>query len=405
MTETIAQAKPALSSVAKISILGATGSVGVNTLDVIQQHPTKFSVAALTTNTQIDLLYKQCLKFRPKLAVVVDEKLADDFIAKFDHDDFKPELLVGSHGLEVAASLSEVDFVMAAIVGAAGLAATLAAAQAGKRILLANKEALVMSGGLLMKVVRLNDSVLLPIDSEHNAVFQCLPKGDDKCEVEKIILTASGGPFLSRPLNEFENITPDEACAHPNWKMGKKISIDSATMMNKGLEVIEACKLFEINIEDVEVVIHPQSIVHSMVAYPDGSMLAHLAYPDMRVPIAHALAWPQRISSGVSTLDLTKIGALEFSKPDSNRFPCLQLAYNALEAAESATTVLNAANEIAVEAFLNNRIRFTDIPTVIDAALQQIEHEEANDLEVILTKDQQTRVFAKNFIDRSLLRH
>ncbi len=405
MTETIAQAKPALSSVAKISILGATGSVGVNTLDVIQQHPTKFSVAALTTNTQIDLLYKQCLKFRPKLAVVVDEKLADDFIAKFDHDDFKPELLVGSHGLEVAASLSEVDFVMAAIVGAAGLPATLAAAQAGKRILLANKEALVMSGGLLMKVVRLNDSVLLPIDSEHNAVFQCLPKGDDKCEVEKIILTASGGPFLSRPLNEFENITPDEACAHPNWKMGKKISIDSATMMNKGLEVIEACKLFEINIEDVEVVIHPQSIVHSMVAYPDGSMLAHLAYPDMRVPIAHALAWPQRISSGVSTLDLTKIGALEFSKPDSNRFPCLQLAYNALEAAESATTVLNAANEIAVEAFLNNRIRFTDIPTVIDAALQQIEHEEANDLEVILTKDQQTRVFAKNFIDRSLLRH
>jgi 1-deoxy-D-xylulose-5-phosphate reductoisomerase len=405
MTETIAQAKPALSSVAKISILGATGSVGVNTLDVIQQHPTKFSVAALTTNTQIDLLYKQCLKFRPKLAVVVDEKLADDFIAKFDHDDFKPELLVGSHGLEVAASLSEVDFVMAAIVGAAGLPATLAAAQAGKRILLANKEALVMSGGLLMKVVRLNDSVLLPIDSEHNAIFQCLPKGDDKCEVEKIILTASGGPFLSRPLNEFENITPDEACAHPNWKMGKKISIDSATMMNKGLEVIEACKLFEINIEDVEVVIHPQSIVHSMVAYPDGSMLAHLAYPDMRVPIAHALAWPQRISSGVSTLDLTKIGALEFSKPDSNRFPCLQLAYNALEAAESATTVLNAANEIAVEAFLNNRIRFTDIPTVIDAALQQIEHEEANDLEVILTKDQQTRVFAKIFIDRSLLRH
>jgi len=405
MTETIAQAKPALSSVAKISILGATGSVGVNTLDVIQQHPTKFSVAALTTNTQIDLLYKQCLKFRPKLAVVVDEKLADDFIAKFDHDDFKPELLVGSHGLEVAASLSEVDFVMAAIVGAAGLPATLAAAQAGKRILLANKEALVMSGGLLMKVVRLNDSVLLPIDSEHNAVFQCLPKGDDKCEVEKIILTASGGPFLSRPLNEFENITPDEACAHPNWKMGKKISIDSATMMNKGLEVIEACKLFEINIEDVEVVIHPQSIIHSMVAYPDGSMLAHLAYPDMRVPIAHALAWPQRISSGVSTLDLTKIGALEFSKPDSNRFPCLQLAYNALEAAESATTVLNAANEIAVEAFLNNRIRFTDIPTVIDAALQQIEHEEANDLEVILTKDPQTRVFAKNFIDRSLLRH
>ena len=250
------------------------------------------------------------------------------------------KLLVGNHGLEVAASLTEVDFVMAAIVGAAGLPATLAAARAGKRILLANKEALVMSGALLMQTAHQNNSQILPIDSEHNAVFQCLPKGDDKSAIEKIILTASGGPFLNKPLSEFEKITPEEACTHPNWKMGKKISVDSATMMNKGLEVIEACKLFEKNIEDVEVVIHPQSIIHSLVAYPDGSMLAHLAYPDMRVPIAHALAWPQRITSGVNVMDLTEMGPLEFTRPDQNRFPCLRLAYQALESAESATTVL-----------------------------------------------------------------
>ena len=405
MTKPTAITKPTLDGISKISVLGATGSVGMNTLDVVQQHPTKFSITALTTNNKIGLLHEQCQKFRPKLAVVADESFADKFIAKFNRNDYMPELLVGNHGLEVAASLTEVDFVMAAIVGAAGLPATLAAARAGKRILLANKEALVMSGALLMQTAHQNNSQILPIDSEHNAVFQCLPKGDDKSAIEKIILTASGGPFLNKPLSEFEKITPEEACTHPNWKMGKKISVDSATMMNKGLEVIEACKLFEKNIEDVEVVIHPQSIIHSLVAYPDGSMLAHLAYPDMRVPIAHALAWPQRITSGVNVMDLTEMGPLEFTRPDQNRFPCLRLAYQALESAESATTVLNAANEVAVESFLKTEIRFTDIPIVIDAALQHLEHEEVDELEIVLQKDQQARVYTNKFIKESLMRH
>ncbi len=405
MTESTAIKNLTLDKVANLSILGATGSVGVNTLDVISQHPGKFAVTVLTTNNQIDLLYRQCLKFRPKLAVVTNESLADDFIAKFSSDDYQPEFLFGGNGLEIAASLSEVDLVMAAIVGAAGLPATLAAAKAGKKILLANKEALVMSGNLLMELVKNNNSLILPIDSEHNAVFQCLPENYENSMIEKIILTASGGPFLNKPLNEFENITPEEACAHPNWKMGKKISVDSATMMNKGLEVIEACKLFKRKFMDIEVVIHPQSIIHSLVAYPDGSMLAHLAYPDMRVPIAHALAWPQRISSGVDIMDLIKIGKFEFIEPDVKRFPCLQLAYDALESAESATTVLNAANEIAVENFLNNKIKFTNIPTVVDAALQNLEHEDVHDLETVFAKDEQTRLYAQNFIENKLLRH
>lgn len=389
----------------KISILGATGSVGVNTLDVIERHPELFSVIALTANENIDLLYEQCIKFRPKLAVVVNETLADKFIAKFNGEQYKPELASGKDALKLAASYDEIDCVMAAIVGAAGLPATLEAAHAGKNILLANKEALVMSGDLLMKIAKQNNSQLLPIDSEHNAVFQCLPIGNDRCEIEKIILTASGGPFLTKSLAEFEEITPEQACVHPNWEMGKKISVDSATMMNKGLELIEACKLFDVNVKDVEIVIHPQSIVHSLVAYPDGSVLAHMAYPDMRVPIAHALAWPQRINSGVDVLNLTEIGALEFSKPDYHRFPCLQLAYDAMAAQQSATTVLNAANEVAVNSFLNEKIRFTDISSVIDATLQDIEHVVVDELDVVLEKDQQARSYAQSFIRDSLVRH
>ena len=389
----------------KISILGATGSVGVNTLDVIERHPELFSVIALTANENIDLLYEQCIKFRPKLAVVVNVTLADKFIAKFNGEQYKPELASGKDALKLAASYDEIDCVMAAIVGAAGLPATLEAAQAGKNILLANKEALVMSGDLLMKIAKQNNSQLLPIDSEHNAVFQCLPIGNDRCEIEKIILTASGGPFLTKSLAEFEKITPEQACVHPNWEMGKKISVDSATMMNKGLELIEACKLFDVNVKDVEIVIHPQSIVHSLVAYPDGSVLAHMAYPDMRVPIAHALAWPQRINSGVDVLNLTEIGALEFSKPDYHRFPCLQLAYDAMAAQQSATTVLNAANEVAVNSFLNEKIRFTDISSVIDATLQDIEHVVVDELDVVLEKDQQARSYAQSFIRDSLVRH
>lgn len=388
----------------KISILGATGSVGVSTLDVIARHPELFSVIALTTNENIDLLYEQCVTFQPELAVVANTSLADAFMEKFNGN-YKPELQTGSEGLRLAASLAELDCVMAAIVGAAGLPATLAAAQTGKQILLANKEALVMSGDLLIKVAKQNKAKLLPIDSEHNAVFQCLPIDNDNCSIEKIILTASGGPFLTKSLSEFNDITPEQACAHPNWEMGKKISVDSATMMNKGLELIEACKLFNVNVKDVEIVIHPQSIVHSLVAYPDGSMLAHMAYPDMRVPIAHALAWPQRITSGVSMLNLIEIGTLDFTQPDHKRFPCLQLAYNAMRAAQSATTVLNAANEVAVDSFLKKQIRFTDISSVIDATLQKLEHVVVEELDIVFEKDQQARSYAKSFIHDSLVRH
>ena len=392
-----------------ISILGATGSVGVSTLDVIQQHPDLFSVVALTTNENIDLLFEQCVQFRPKLVVVANQSLLDELVKKFaEIEDYKPEFETGQRGLELAASFAETDCVMAAIVGAAGLPATLAAARAGKHILLANKEALVMSGDLLMELASQNNSKILPIDSEHNAVFQCLPMDAVDalpCKIDKIILTASGGPFLDTPLSDFESITPEQACAHPNWEMGKKISVDSATMMNKGLELIEACKLFDVNVKDVEIVIHPQSIVHSLVAYPDGSVLAHMAYPDMRVPIAHALAWPQRITSGVDVLDLTELGALEFRKPDHERFPCLQLAYDALHAEQSATTVLNAANEVAVDSFLNNKIRFTDISSVINATLQDIDHVKVDELDIIYEKDRQAREFASRYISGSISRN
>lgn len=389
---------------ANVSILGATGTIGINTLNVIEKNQSKYSVLALTTNNNIHLLYKQCIKFKPELAVVADEKFANEFINQFKKNEYKPELLVGKEGLDVAASLPKVDYVMAAIVGAAGLHSTLAAARSGKRILLANKEAIVMSGNLLIKEVQKNNSQILPIDSEHNAVFQCLPNNSE-CEITKIILTASGGPFFNKPLDEFKSITPEEACEHPNWTMGKKISIDSATMMNKGLELIEACKLFGKDVKDVDVVVHPQSIIHSFVAYPDGSMLAHLAYPDMRVPIAHALAWPQRIESGVNMLDITKLGPLEFYMPDMIRFPCLQLAYEAIRAGGCAATILNAANEVAVENFLDKRIKFTDIPIVIDSVLQNILTEEANELEMILDKDKQSREYARDFIVNSLRVH
>ena len=375
--------------------------MGVNTLDVIERHAAKFSVTALTANNNIDLLFEQCLKFHPEVAVVANEDLVDQFSAKFNGSSYKPDIHSGNQGLELAASLSEVDFVMAAIVGAAGLPATLAAARAGKRTLLANKEALVMSGSLLINAARSHAAELLPIDSEHNAVFQCL-SGSNECDVEKIILTASGGPFLKLPLDEFAAVTPEQAVAHPNWEMGKKISVDSATMMNKGLEIIEACMLFEKNANEIEVVIHPQSIIHSLVSYVDGSLIAHLAYPDMRVPIAHALAWPQRIQSGIGCIDLAKLGPLEFHAPDHNRFPCLQLAYQALEAGGSAAIILNAANEVAVASFLHSEIRFTEIPQVIDQALQHIAHENVLELETILAKDQETRTYTRTYIEQSV---
>ena len=399
-----ASARPESDGVAHVSILGATGSVGVNTLKVIEAHAEKYAVFALTAHQNIERLHEQCLKYRPEVAVVADEHLVERFSAKFSGKGYKPDIYAGTRGLELAASLDEVDFVMAAIVGAAGLPATLAAARAGKRVLLANKEALVMSGSLLMDMASRHAAELLPIDSEHNAVFQCL-SGSNETDVEKIVLTASGGPFLTLPLDEFAGVTPEQACAHPNWDMGRKISVDSATMMNKGLEVIEACMLFKKNPRDIEVVIHPQSIIHSLVGYVDGSMLAHLAYPDMRVPIAHALAWPQRIRSGVSGIDLAKLGPLNFCAPDLNRFPCLRLAYEALELSGSAAVILNAANEVAVESFLKSEIRFTEIPDVIDASLQHVEHESMRELEMILSKDRQTRMYARTFIEQTGMGH
>ena len=405
MSENPAKRNNTLSKIKNISILGATGSVGVSTLDVINQHPNKFTVTALSTNQNIDLLYEQCIRFHPKFVVIADESLTNNFISKFNANEFQPEVLTGAYGLEKIASLNEVDYVMAAIVGAAGLPATLAAAKAGKRILLANKEALVMSGNILTKIIRQNNSQLLPIDSEHNAVFQCLPDEGVGSKVSKIILTASGGPFLKKPLNEFKQITPREACAHPNWEMGKKISVDSATMMNKGLELIEACKLFQMESLDIDIVIHPQSIIHSLVAYRDGSMLAHLAYPDMRVPIAHCLAWPERIESGVEIMDLVQVGKLEFARPDLKRFPCLKLAYDAINGAESSPTVLNAANEIAVDGFLKNRINFTEIPIVIEEVLQKLEPKKMNDLESIIETDLYARNYAEQFINQSLIKH
>ncbi len=388
-----------------ISILGATGSVGINTLDVISKHLDKFSITALSTFSNIDLLYKQCKQFAPEIAVIANEELVDRFYAKFTAQEERPEIMAGNQGLEMAARLENVDYVMAAIVGAAGLPATIAAAQAGKRILLANKEALVMSGDLLIRAANDNNSQLLPIDSEHNAVFQCLPSSGEPQSIDKIILTASGGPFLYRPINEFKSISPEEACAHPNWDMGRKISVDSATMMNKGLELIEACKLFNADVKDVEIVIHPQSIIHSLVAYPDGSMLAHMAYPDMRVPIAHALAWPERIESGVKCLDLTEVAALEFYPPDHRRFPCLNLAYQALHAEQSATTTLNAANEVAVDHFLKKSIHFTDIPIVISETMQQLDHQAVDELDEILEKDKEARMFAEKYIQQSIMSH
>ena len=373
--------------------------MGVNTLDVIERHEAKFSVTALTANNNIDLLFEQCLKFHPEVAVVANEDLVDQFSAKFNGSSYKPDIHSGNQGLELAASLSEVDFVMAAIVGAA-VAATAGRAGLGTHAA-SNKKALVMSQQSVHQCCQSHAAELLPIDSEHNAVFQCL-SGSNECDVERIILTASGGPFLKLPLDEFAAVTPEQAVAHPNWEMGKKISVDSATMMNKGLEIIEACMLFEKNANEIEVVIHPQSIIHSLVAYVDGSLIAHLAYPDMRVPIAHALAWPQRIQSGIGTIDLAKLGPLEFHAPDRNRFPCLQLAYQALEAGGSAAIILNAANEVAVASFLHSEIRFTEIPQVIDQALQHIAHENVLELETILAKDQETRTYARTYIEQSV---
>ncbi|MFI8221644.1 1-deoxy-D-xylulose-5-phosphate reductoisomerase [Pseudomonas sp. NPDC085632] len=378
-----------------ITILGATGSVGLNTLDVISRHPERYSVFALSGMTQIGLLTKLCLLHRPQYAVVTHEQDAralQNTLLQFGTETL---VLVAEAGLETIAAHPQVDTVVSAIVGAAGLKPTLAAVNAGKKILLANKEALVMSGALFMQAVRRSAAILLPIDSEHNAIFQCLHDGHARtladAGVRRIVLTASGGPFRSTPLNAMNDITPDQACAHPTWPMGRKISVDSATMMNKGLELIEACWLFDATPDQVEVVIHPQSVIHSLVDYVDGSMLAQLGNPDMRTPISHALAWPERIDSGVKPLDLCDVARLDFEPPDENRFPCLALARQVAQWGGTAPATLNAANEVAVEAFLSRRIGFTQIAQVIGDVLDQMPVTAANDLETVLAADAKAR--------------
>ena len=385
-----------------ISILGSTGSIGVNTLNVIAQHRDKYRVVALAANSNVKALAEQCLAWNPACAVMSDVDSAHQLEQFLRNRGLDIEILSGCAGLEKVARLAETDYVMAAIVGAAGLLPTLAAAHAGKRVLLANKEALVMSGRLFIDAIKEHDAKLLPIDSEHNAIFQCMPwnhaRGLAQCGVRKIMLTASGGPFRKTPLQELHQVTPVQACAHPNWVMGRKISVDSATMMNKGLEVIEACWLFDTTPDQVQVVLHPQSVIHSLVEYVDGSVLAQLGNPDMRTPIAHALAWPERISSGVTPLDLLAVARLDFEQPDEMRYPCLRLARLAMQAGGTATAILNAANEVAVEKFLSEQIRFTDIARVVEATLENVPGRAAATLEEILADDQAAREFASNVI-------
>lgn len=387
----------------RICVLGATGSIGKSTLDVIAKHPERYQVVALTAHCRVKELEALCLKFRPLFAVVSDEKDALVLQHHLVAAGLATEVLAGNQALCDVASHTEVDTVMAAIIGAAGLPPTLAAVKAGKKILLANKEALVMSGALFMEAVKKHQVTLLPIDSEHNAIFQCMPATfTDNLEavgIKKILLTASGGPFRNTPIEQLISVTPAQACAHPNWSMGRKISVDSATMMNKGLEFIEACWLFSAEPDQIEVVIHPQSIIHSMVEYVDGSVLAELGNPDMRTPIAQALAWPERISSGVSSLDLFKIAHLDFFEPDEARFPCLSFAKQAMQVRGTAPAILNAANEVAVAAFLEERIKFTHIVQVIEHVLTKQVVQEADNLEVIYEADSAARVLAQAYLN------
>ncbi|NOX76008.1 MAG: 1-deoxy-D-xylulose-5-phosphate reductoisomerase [Gammaproteobacteria bacterium] len=385
-----------------VTVLGATGSIGVSTLDVIGRHPDRYRVVALTANRQVDRLLAQCRRFKPEFVVLADSDAAEQAQAHITSEGLATTVLTGIEGLETVASLEQTDQVMAAIVGAAGLRPSLAAARAGKRILLANKEALVMSGQLFIDEVRDNHAELLPIDSEHNAIFQSMPvdfdRGLDAVGVEKILLTASGGPFRTADAAQLEKVTPEQACAHPNWSMGRKISVDSATMMNKGLELIEACWLFGTTPDRIQVVIHPQSVIHSMVSYVDGSVLAQLGHPDMRTPIAHAMAWPQRMTSGVKRLDLFDVARLDFEVPDLVRFPCLRLAYEAAAEGGTAPAILNAANEIAVEEFLAGRTTFTDIPVVVETTLNKLTAVPAESLDIVLDADRAARETAQDFV-------
>ena len=386
-----------------LAILGSTGSIGVNTLDVVRAHPERFKIVALTAGKQVDRLAQQCIEFKPAIAVVADATGAAHLEKLLRDQKVKTQVLYGPQALVTAVTDSGCDMVMAAMVGAAGLVPALAAAKAGKRVLLANKEALVMSGNLFMQAMKQGGGELLPIDSEHNAIFQCLPAQfsktpDPRLGVDELWLTASGGPFRNTPLEQLASITPEQACAHPNWVMGKKISVDSATMMNKGLEVIEAFWLFGLPLEKIKVLIHPQSVVHSMVRYRDGSVIAQLGQPDMRTPIAYGLAWPERIEAGVAPLSLTQLAALSFSEPDFVRFPCLSLAFAAAKAGGTAPTVLNAANEIAVASFLDEGMPYLRIPLVVEKVLNTLPVVNADSIECILDIDVQARKVARDFI-------
>ena len=416
-----------------ITILGSTGTIGVNTLDVIGRNPDRYRVVALTAWRNIEALFEQCSTWEPTYAVMADESAAERLQVKVRRAGLSTEVLGGVEALQMVSSHDAVRYVMAGIVGAAGLLPTLAAAQAGKRVLLANKEALVMSGRLFIEAVREHGAELVPIDSEHNAIFQCLPTGATPglngarplaCQsasqsdlgidtpsgapagalagkmagVRRILLTGSGGPFRTTALEDMGSITPEQACAHPNWVMGRKISVDSATMMNKGLEVIEACWLFATRTANIEVVIHPQSIIHSMVEYADGSILAQLGHPDMRTPIAHALGWPERIESGVASLDFTLPSSLDFEAPDFSRTPCLRLGFEAADAGGTVPATLNAANEVAVAAFLERKVRFLDIPRIIEATLSDVPRRGAVSLAAVLEADVQARAVAQGFV-------
>ena len=384
-------------------MLGSTGSIGVSTLDVIAAHPSDFAVYALAAHRSVEAMLAQCLQFQPRYAVMMDESAAQLLSERLPSES-GTQVLCGERGLEQVVTAPEVDCVMAAIVGAAGLPSTLAAARAGKTLLLANKESLVMGGHLLMQAVRESGARLLPIDSEHNAIFQCMPVDEmarpGLAGVSKVLLTASGGPFRTWSYQQMAEATPDQACAHPDWSMGRKISVDSASLMNKGLEFIEACWIFDLGPELVDVVVHPQSIIHSMVQYLDGSVLAQLGNPDMRTPIAYGLGWPERIASGVAPLDLVATARLDFEAPDEDRFPCLRLAREAVATGGTAMAVCNAANEVAVDAFLGEKIRFTDIPRLIEGVLEQVSIVEPDSLAVVETADKDARAVASELLGK-----
>ncbi|WP_246128481.1 1-deoxy-D-xylulose-5-phosphate reductoisomerase [Pleionea sediminis] len=390
----------------QVTVLGSTGSIGVNTLDVIIRHPDKYQVFALSAHTNAEKLIEQIELIKPAFAVLVKTDNPSEIVQRVSSVSSKTEVLFGEDALKLIASHENVDTVMAAIVGAAGLIPTLSAALAGKKILLANKEALVVAGDLFMNAVKHNGAQLLPIDSEHNAIFQCLPhnyseRGFESSGVHKILLTGSGGPFRELPLNEFDSVTPEQACAHPNWDMGKKISVDSATMMNKGFEVIEACHLFQISTDQLEVVLHPQSIIHSMVSYSDGSVIAQMGQPDMRTPIAYGLSWPERIDAGVEPLDFSVVTQLGFEKPDATRYPCLKLAFEAFDEGGSMPAVLNAANEIAVASFLAGDCRFTDICRINEQVMSRIGRQHCASVDELLEQDLKARELAANIVSIS----